>query len=411
MEPSARTPFDDGLKREVGADWPATPTLRIVTVCPYSLSRPGGVQSQAVGLTRALSARGHRATLYAPLDHPGDAPVGIDFESSGRSMPVRSNGSVAPVALSPASAVRSTRAIRAGAPDVVHVHEPFAPGVPLALLAGHQRFPVVATFHRSGGSGWYSLLRPVTSRLAGHLAIRCAVSDAARATAADALGGEYQVLFNGVEVDRLHSSVPWPTERPALLFLGRHEARKGLPVLLAAFERLVDQGGSTDLPGRPRPVLWIAGDGPLTDSLRDRYPGNDDRHWLGVLSEDEKTRRLAAAEAVCVPSLAGESFGMVLLEAMAASTVVVASDIEGYRDAAGGNALLVAPGDVDAWTDALDGVLSGRLAVSPDGPEVDGDGRSRWLASAAARADRWSMARLAECYERVYLSAVAGAGG
>ncbi len=81
VEPSARTPFDDGLKREVGADSPATPTLRIVTVCPYSLSRPGGVQSQAVGLTRALGARGHQATLYAPLDHPGDAPVGIDFES------------------------------------------------------------------------------------------------------------------------------------------------------------------------------------------------------------------------------------------------------------------------------------------------------------------------------------------
>lgn len=411
MEPSARTPFDDGLKREVGADSPATPTLRIVTVCPYSLSRPGGVQSQAVGLTRTLAARGHQATLYAPLDHPGDAPIGIDFESAGHSLPVRSNGSVAPVALSPAAAVRSTRAIRAGGPDVVHVHEPFAPGVPLALLAGHNRFPVVATFHRSGGSAWYSLLRPVTSRLAAHLAIRCAVSDAARTTARDALGGEYQVLFNGVEVDRLHSSVPWPTDRPALLFLGRHEARKGLAVLLAAFERELRQGGSANLGDHPRPVLWIAGDGPLTDSLRSRYPENDDRRWLGVLSEDEKTRRLAAAELVCVPSLGGESFGMVLLEAMAAGTVVVASDIEGYRDAAGDSAVLVAPGDVDAWTGALDGVLSGRLAVGSNGPDVDGNGRSRWLASAAARAERWSMARLAECYERVYRSVVAGAGG
>ncbi len=102
---------------------------------------------------------------------------------------------------------------------------------------------------------------------------------------------------------------------------------------------------------------------------------------------------------------------MVLLEAMAAGTVVVASDIEGYRDAAGDSAVLVAPGDVDAWTGALDGVLSGRLAVASNGPGVDGDGRSRWLASAAARAERWSMARLAECYEHVYRSAVAGAGG
>jgi phosphatidyl-myo-inositol alpha-mannosyltransferase len=411
VEPSAPTSFDDGLKREVGADSPATPTLRIVTVCPYSLSRPGGVQSQAVGLTRALAARGHRTTLYAPLDHPNDAPPGIDFVSSGHSLPVRSNGSVAPVALSPAAAVRSTRAIRASRPDVVHVHEPFAPGVPLALFAGHNRFPVVATFHRSGASAWYSLLRPVTSRLAARLAVRCAVSDAARTTASEALGGEYRVLFNGVEVVRLHSSVPWPTDRPALLFLGRHEERKGLAVLLAAFEGLLRRRGSSDPADHPRPVLWIAGDGPLTDSLRSRYPENDDRRWLGVLSDDEKTRRLAAAEVVCVPSLAGESFGMVLLEAMAAGTVVAASDIEGYRDAAGDKAVLVAPGDIDGWTDALDGVLSGRLAVSSNDPGVDGDGRGRWLASAASRAEGWSMARLAECYERVYLSAVAGTGG
>jgi phosphatidyl-myo-inositol alpha-mannosyltransferase len=406
----------------VGADSPATPALRIVTVCPYSLSRPGGVQSQALGLTRALAARGHRATLYAPLDHPGDAPDGIEFEPSGRSLPVRANGSVAPVALSPAAAVRSFRAIRARAPDVVHVHEPFAPGLPLALLAGTHRFPLVATFHRSGGSAWYSLLRPVTSRLAARLTVRCAVSEAARATAADAVGGCYEVLFNGIEVDRLGSGEPWPTERPALLFLGRHEARKGLEVLLDAFERLrrrAGPGSGGTAPTATRPVLWIAGDGPLTDSLRSRYPDDDDRRWLGVLSDDEKVRRLAAAEVVCVPSLGGESFGMVLLEAMAARSVVVASDIDGYRDAAGGHAVLVAPGDPDAWADALEGVLAGRLGVASPAVRPGEDlrdredlrGREQWLDSAAARAGQWSIGRLAECYEALYWSAVVETGG
>ena len=423
MEPPPRAAFHDGLNGEVGADSPGT-TLRVATVCPYSLSRPGGVQSQAVGLTRTLEARGHRAVLFAPLDHPGDAPQGIEFEPSGRSMSVRSNGSVAPVSFSLRAAARSSRTIRAFAPDVVHLHEPFAPGLSYLLLAGHPRRPLVGTFHRSGASVWYSLLRPLTAPMARRLAVRCAVSDAARTTAASALGGHYEVLFNGIEIERLRSSDPWPTDRRALFFLGRHEARKGLEVLLEAFDRLLARGGPRCGPSRSRPVLWIAGDGPLTDTLRHRYPESEDRHWLGVLTEGEKNRRLAAADLVCAPSLAGESFGMVLLEAMAARAVVVASDIEGYRDAAGGHAVLVAPGDVEALVGALDGVLAGQLAISrsvgpPGGasdggagsPAVDVDGgRRRWLESAAARAEQWSMDRLAERYEALYLSVVAGPG-
>jgi phosphatidyl-myo-inositol alpha-mannosyltransferase len=395
----------------VGTDSPVSAPLRVVTVCPYGLSRPGGVQGQAVGLTRALAARGHRAKLLAPLDDDADAPDGIEFERSGSPVAVRANGSVAPVSLSPAAAARGLRSIRAFAPDVVHVHEPFAPGVPYALLVGRLPAPLLGTFHRSGGSAWYSLLRPVTSRLADRLAVRCAVSESARATAANALGGRYEVVFNGIEVERLRSGSPWPADRPALLFLGRHETRKGLGVLLAAFERLL-AGEHLRLGGRLRPVLWIAGDGPLTDSLRLRYPENDDRRWLGVLPEEEKVRRLVAAEVVCAPSLGGESFGMVLLEAMAARTVVVASDIEGYRDAAGGRAVLVTPGDAEAWAAALEGVLSGRLAVEPSSGREGAEptGRDRWLASAATRADECSMTRLAECYEGHYRAALSRLG-
>ena len=174
-------------------------------------------------------------------------------------------------------------------------------------------------------------------------------------------------------------------------------------MLLGAFDRLVARGGSPRATDH-RPVLWIAGDGPLTESLRRRYPESDDRRWLGVLSEEEKTRRLVAADVVCAPSLEGESFGMVLLEAMAARAVVVASDIDGYREAAGGRAVLVAPGEADAWAGALGEVLAGTSARVG----ADGEGRRRWLESAEARAELWSMERLAERYEALYASVVAG---
>ncbi len=133
-----------------------------------------------------------------------------------------------------------------------------------------------------------------------------------------------------------------------------------------------------------------------------------------MLSEDEKIRRLVAADVLCAPSLGGESFGMVLLEAMAARTVVVASDIDGYRDVAGDHAVLVPPGDPVALAEAVDGELSGRLAPQEGGPGADtGDpvaSRTRWLDAAEERAEQWSMDRLAERYEGIYLSVVGGRG-
>jgi phosphatidylinositol alpha-mannosyltransferase len=241
------------------------------------------------------------------------------------------------------------------------------------------------------------------------------VSEAARSTAFDALGGTYEVGFNGVELDRYQGVDPWPTDRPAVLFLGRHEERKGLGVLLDAFERLGSRADGDRTGGAGRPVLWIAGDGPQTDSLRRRHPETPDRRWLGVLSDGEKVRRLVAAQVLCAPSLGGESFGVVLLEAMAARTVVVASDIDGYRDAAGGHAVLVPPGDVGSLALALVDALAGRGPPMPgttggSGPDPD-DARTRWLDAAAGRASLRSMGRLAEWYEGIYRSAVVGRGG
>ncbi len=297
--------------------------------------------------------------------------------------------------------------------DVVHVHEPFTPGLPYGLLVSRDLPPLVATFHRSGGSPLYAALRPVTRRLAGRFAVRCAVSAAARSTAIDALGGTYELGFNGVDVDHYRGVDPWPTERPTVLFLGRHEERKGLAVLLEAFESLTAPASDGRETRMERPVLWIAGDGPQTVALRRLHPESPDIRWLGVVPEDDKVRRLVAADLLCAPSLGGESFGMVLLEAMAARTLVVGSDIDGYRDATGGHAVLVPPGDARALTAALADALDGSSPTTRQGRGRgwgrDGTAGPR-LDAAASWAAHWSMDRLAEWYEDIYSSAMVGAG-
>ena len=386
----------------MGDDAAEAVTLRVALVCPYSLSRPGGVQGQVLGLARSLAARGHAVRVLAPVDRDEDRPGGIDFVPSGHSTAVRANGSVAPVSLSVSAARRALDAVRAWEPDVVHVHEPFAPGLPYALLVAGGLPPLVGTFHRSGGSPLYSIARPLTRRLARRLSVRCAVSVAAASTARRALGGEYDVLFNGIEVDRFADVDPWPTTGPTAVFLGRHEERKGLAVLLEAWDRVLATGipGVSEA-GAAGPVLWVAGDGPETEALRRRHPASASVQWLGVLGEEEKVRRLVGADVLSAPALGGESFGLVLLEAMAARTVVVASNIDGYRDAAGGRAVLVPPGDPAALATALADVLGGTQAPDPAGPDA-GAGREGWLARGADRAGEWSMASLAERYEAHY---------
>ncbi len=381
---------------------PGAAARRVALVCPYSLSRPGGVQGQVVGLARSLVRLGHDVTVFAPVDRDEDAPDGFGFVATGHSVSMQANGSVAPVAVSPAAAVAALKRLRAVRPDVVHIHEPFAPGLPYALLAARDVPPLVATFHRSGGSLLYTLLSPATRPLARRLAVRCAVSEAAADTARAALGGSFDVLFNGIEVDRFAGVVPWPTEGPTALFLGRHEERKGLSVLLEAWERVVEQVAAGPN-GGPAPVLWVAGDGPSSAALARRHPESDTVRWLGVVDEGEKVRRLVAADVLAAPALGGESFGMVLLEAMAARTVVVASDIDGYRGAAGGRAVLAPPGDPFALAGALSGVLDGTLAGGSAG-------RAAWLAAGAERAARWSMDDLARRYEALYAGVMVGGG-
>jgi phosphatidylinositol alpha-mannosyltransferase len=354
--------------------------MRVGLVCPYSLTIPGGVQAQVLGIARILRQMGHEARVLAPCDGP---PPELFVTPLGNSIPTAANGSMAPVAPDAACALRTIRALRDEDFDVLHLHEPLAPGPPTTALLMHAA-PTVATFHAAGDSTSYKWLRPVVRWMAERIDARCAVSDDARVLAEHYLGGRYDVLFNGVEVDRYRLAEPVKSDGPAIFFCGRHEPRKGLEVLLQALSALP-----------PHVRCWVAGDGPDTARLQARFAGDPRIEWLGRVSDAEKAARMAGAAAFCAPSLRGESFGVVLIEAMAAGAPIVASDLPGYRNVArsGRDGLLVEPGDAKALASALRRVLAD-------------DALAEELRSAgAARADRFSMNSLAceylERYEGV----------
>ncbi|GMU77991.1 MAG: GDP-mannose-dependent alpha-(1-2)-phosphatidylinositol mannosyltransferase [Acidimicrobiia bacterium] len=356
---------------------------RVALVCPYSLSVFGGVQGQVLGLAHALRRRGMETRVIAPCDGP-PPETGITTVGPTRRFP--SNGSIAPITSNHLAAARTLEALRGFAPDVVHLHEPLTPGPTHAALVGTE-VAKVGTFHasyRAGFNRWYVALRRPLQRMVDRLAVCTSVSAEASRDVETAFGVECRVLFNGVEVDHYAAADPWPSEQPVIVFVGRHEPRKGLAVLLEAFAGL-DRGAR----------LWVASSGPETDALRGRGVAGVD--WLGRITEEEKARRLRGATIACFPSIEGESFGVVLLEAMAARTAVVASDLTGYRAVAqtGGEARLVPPGDAVALRDALRALLD------------DADERDAVAATGAARADELSMDRLAECYEGIYEDAIA----
>jgi phosphatidylinositol alpha-mannosyltransferase len=358
---------------------------------PYSLSRPGGVQGQVVGLAHSLRASGHDVTVLGPADESEGVPAALGQHIVvGRPTELHSNGSVAPVAFWPNTAARIERTARKGGFDVLHAHEPLAPMAAYGLVLTAP-LPMVGTYHRAGVSRWVPVLKPLAELVGRRMEVRVAVSEAARETGERSSGGRFEVLFNGVDVQRFADAEPLRDEegRPTVIFLGRHEQRKGLNVLLDAFA-MIDR----------RAVLWVAGDGPAGEVQRRRHPASDRVRWLGMLSDDEVAARLAGADVLCAPSVGGESFGMVLLEGMAAGCAVVASDIEGYRAASGGHASLVPPGDADALARALGVAMA---------DAVEGSGQSSPEARKAAveHTENWSMDSLAERYVDVYRRAIA----
>ncbi len=376
--------------------------MRIGLVCPYSLTIPGGVQTQVLGLARALRLKGYATRVLAPCDGP---PPDAGVTPLGNSLPASANGSIAPIAPDPSCQLRAIRAMRDEAFDVIHLHEPLAPGPTMTALLTRPA-PLLGTFHAAGSSLAYDLLPRATKFLASRLDYRTAVSADARELAFNAFGGDYDLLFNGVELASYQHPEPTPTTGPTVLFVGRHEERKGLAVLIDAILNAPDPTSSTFTQSpftqssfaqssltQSSLTLWIAGEGPETEALKAKSTylstiNSPTIEWLGTISGEEKIARMKGADVCCVPSLHGESFGVVLLEAMAAGTAVVASDIAGYRNVATNkeNALLVPPGDATALAVALQKTLTDTAL------------RKRLITAGHKRAEEFSMDALAEEY-------------
>lgn len=358
-------------------------TMRIAQVCPYSLSVPGGVQGQVLSLARALRDLGHEARVLAPCDGPPPDPMVTPL---GKSVPTASNGSFAPIAPDPSCALRTIQALRNEDFDVLHLHEPMVPGPTITSLVVSE-VPMLGTFHATGTNLAYSYVPWLTRRISKKLNVRTAVSEEARLSAERNLRGKYEMMFNGIDIKWFAAAPPHRKDAPTIFFVGRHEPRKGLAVLLDALDLLPDDVR-----------LWVAGSGPQTAALRAATSDDHRVEWLGRISESEKASRMRAADVFCAPSTEGESFGVVLLEAMACGTPIAASDLAGYRNVARADrdALLSEPSDSRA--------LAANILRILDSPELADELRT----NGAQRAEEFSMEHLAAQYVRLYERCVSG---
>lgn len=345
--------------------------MRIGLVCPYTWDIPGGVQYHVRDLAETLIGLGHHVQVLTPADDEDKLPPHVT--GAGRAVAIRYNGSVARPQFGPVAAARVRRWLRDGHFDILHVHEPTAPSLSL-LTCALAKGPIVATFHTATiRSRWLAALQGVLQPFLERIAGRIAVSDLARRVQVEHLGGDAIVIPNGVDVAHFASALPltgYPRAGLTIGFLGRFdERRKGLPVLLEALALLA--------PSHPDLHLLIAGRGDESD-VRDELPDIlvDRVTMLGELSEDDKARMLASIDIYCAPNLGGESFGVILVEAMAAGAAIVASDLDAFRrvledGAAGilvrrGNAAALAAGLGSLLGDAArraELVRAGRLAV------------------------------------------------
>ena len=341
--------------------------MRIGMICPYSFDAPGGVQAHVVDLSEELRRRGHTVRILAP-GRPENAPVsGMTLVGPGVAIPY--NGSVARLSFGPATWRATRRWLREEPLDVLHIHEPNAPGVgmfALAMCSG----PIAATFHTSTSASlvlgtFDGVLAPFLEKIRG----RIAVSTLARRWQMEALGSDAVEIPNGVDVSAF-SGADGAGERstaPTVAFLGRYdERRKGMDVLVDALPTVLEK-----VPGLR---LRIMGDGDES-ALRARLPAGARAEFLGRVDDARKAAVLAGADVYCAPNLGGESFGIVLVEAMAAGTAVVASDLDAFRRvlADGHCGELAAVGDPEALARALVTVLSDderRAALRARGSEA-----------------------------------------
>jgi phosphatidyl-myo-inositol alpha-mannosyltransferase len=366
-------------------------------VSPYSWTVPSGVNSHVASLVGQLEQRGHEVWIVAPagtITRPAKK-VPDNFISAGPTISVRSNGSVAHASAAPWMIQTMERIYAHGEFDLVHVHEPNTPAVGAsAVLAA--KIPVVGTFHAAGfASAYYERWKPLADRIMACLTMRIAVSEAARDCVAVHYPGDYRVVPNGIDLDIYAPARDGKRVRGRILFLGRPEPRKGLAVLVEAFDELRSR-----LPGASLTLV-----GPTFEQLHAVVPrvnGNGAEKFRGILalgrlSQEAKIEQMRSAEVLCAPSLGGESFGMVLTEAMAAGLPVIASDIPGYRAvmADGEAGVLVPPGDAGALEEALYSTLT------------DAELRRDLSLGGIERAEGYSWERVVNEVEEVYEEALA----
>jgi phosphatidylinositol alpha-mannosyltransferase len=333
---------------------------------------------------------GHEVRVLGPCD---GAPPDTFVTPIGESLPTVANGSIAPLAPDPSAALRTIRVLRDEQFDVLHLHEPLTPGANITALV-MRTAPIVATFHAAGESLSYKYLSAPLKGFASAIDHRVAVSKDAVLLAQRYIGGDYQILPNGVELDRFltnsQTSRPARNEtiptRQSIFFCGRHEPRKGLEVLLQAHATLPD---TVD--------LLIASEGPETESLKREWAGDSRIIWLGRISDADKAMRLSQADVFCAPSIGGESFGVVLIEAMAAATPIVASALDGYMNVATNevDALLVEPNNPTDLETALRRIL------------LDQELADRLVVQGQIRANGFSMVQLAQTYVEIYRRVIA----
>jgi phosphatidylinositol alpha-mannosyltransferase len=323
--------------------------VRVGLVCPYSWDVPGGVQEHIRDLAETLIELGHQVSVITPADD--DAALPSYAVPAGRAVPVPYNGSVARLAFGFLSASRVRRWLKDGQFDVLHVHEPAAPSLSL-LAAWSATGPIVATVHTANQrSRVMHAATPILEYVGEKISARIAVSEAARTTLVEHLGGDAVLIPNGVTVRRYEKADPlpgWPGPGGALGFLGRmDEPRKGLAVLLAAFGILGPQ--------RPGLRLLIAGPGDTAEVMEKVPPALRDRVvLLGQVSDEDKVRVYHSVDVFCAPNTGGESFGIVLAEAMAAGAPIVASDLDAFRMVLRGGEAgeLFSTGDADGLAQA-----------------------------------------------------------
>ena len=325
--------------------------MKIGLVSPYDWSYPGGVRTHVRHLAREFSRMGHEVAILAPASGVQGPLIERNVYAMGGAIPVPFNGSIARIALRPLLVGRVRRVLLRERFDVLHVHEPLIPGLPLAALHASD-VPVVGTFHAAARLGptstpalAYTCARPFLLPSFRRLAGRIAVSPAASRFVAHFFDGDYRLIPNGIDLEEFTPSVvPWPAYMDGqqnILFVGRLEKRKGARSLLDAIPAIRERF--------PQTRFLFVGEGPLRAGLERlaEREGWRDVIFPGYVTDEELPRYFASAHVFCAPALGGESQGIVLLEAMACGVPVVATAIEGYRTVMqdGANGLLAAPGE------------------------------------------------------------------